>query len=109
MSDEIDYLTHDILTPLDRYPGSPTFGIEVLNFIALWDEPGRRMYEGHHMTGALSPHTTVKLLGYCVIGSVLWAQVEAHQGGKLQKGWCTALVLDKVGAAYLAAISPSIV
>lgn len=104
MTAQDDILTEDTLTPVDRYPGSPTFGIEVLNFIALWDEPGRKLYKSEHMTGALHPYTLVKLHEYNVVGSALWAKVSARQGGRLQKGWCNAMVLEEVGRRYLAAL-----
>ncbi len=94
-------ITTDILTTIDRYPSYPTRGEKVLEFVALWDEPGANKYDTKNLTGALSPGTEVTILEYCVVDYVLWVRVEAEQGGRNQAGWCNAMFLDKVGALYL--------
>ncbi len=98
-------ITTDTLTTIDRYPSSPTRGEKVLEFVALWDEPGANKYQPKNLTGALSPGTEVTILEYCVldyyIDVTFWVRVEAEQGGRNQAGWCNCVFLEKVGALYL--------
>lgn len=99
------HIEADTLTTVDRYPGSPTYGQKVLEFVALWDEPGRNIYDAKNLTGALAPGTSVTIKEYCVIGSALWARIEAEQGGRKQTGWCSVVFLEQVGNLYLEAMA----
>lgn len=89
----------DILTPVDRYPGSPMFGRIAVDAILLWQEAGQNLMDGT-LTGALKPYTGVEVLEYMVIGSNVYARVQAFQGGAVQAGWCHVTLLEKAGAEY---------
>lgn len=100
----------DTLTPVDRFPDSPTRGRAILAYIPLLTKPGlssalTAIQTGRHVSGALAPYTIVTVQGYHAIGATLWALVSARQGGWVQEGWCNVMLLENAGAELVKAMS----
>lgn len=91
---------HDILTTIDRYPGSATHGETSAPGVMLWREAGQGVPHGK-LTGFLPHGHAVQVIEYRVIEASVFALVKARDAGKNHRGWCNVMFLETAGEEYL--------
>lgn len=90
---------------IDRYEGSPTFGLQVVPVILLWVQPGASP-EKKNLTGALAHGAQVEIISEERLDDLDWFHVRSTVDGKTQEGFVRGTLLRDRGILEPGIIDP---